>query len=122
MSDHSRIYIGAAFVAGILLTLGLRDLYPELKQRLHRQRIRKDRDQSTAAPDALVARSGPPTIVDGVEGCIGNTPLLRIKSLSEATGCEILAKAEVCFCLIVGDVENCLLTFDTVLKWSRPEL
>lgn len=27
-------------------------------------------------------------------GCIGNTPLIRIKSLSEATGCEILAKAE----------------------------
>ncbi|KAK9765000.1 Cysteine synthase 2 [Basidiobolus ranarum] len=33
-------------------------------------------------------------IVDGVEGLIGNTPLMRIKSLSEATGCEILAKAE----------------------------
>ena len=32
--------------------------------------------------------------VDGIEGCIGNTPLIRIKSLSEETGCEILAKAE----------------------------
>ncbi|BFZ63588.1 Cysteine synthase 2 [Saitoella coloradoensis] len=30
----------------------------------------------------------------GVEGLIGNTPLVKIKSLSEATGCEILAKAE----------------------------
>lgn len=37
----------------------------------------------------------PPPIVDGIEGCIGNTPLIRIKSLSEATGCDILAKAEV---------------------------
>ncbi|KAH3666540.1 hypothetical protein OGAPHI_003537 [Ogataea philodendri] len=27
---------------------------------------------------------------------IGNTPLLRIKSLSEATGCEIYAKMELC--------------------------
>ena len=34
-------------------------------------------------------------IVDGIEGTIGNTPLIRIKSLSKATGCEILGKAEV---------------------------
>ncbi|EEB06824.1 cysteine synthase Cys12 [Schizosaccharomyces japonicus yFS275] len=33
-------------------------------------------------------------IVNGVEGLIGNTKLVRIKSLSEATGCDILAKAE----------------------------
>ena len=33
-------------------------------------------------------------IVDGIEGLIGNTPLVRIRSLSEATGCVILAKAE----------------------------
>ena len=36
-------------------------------------------------------------IVDGVEGLIGNTKLVRIHSLSAATGCEILAKAEVSF-------------------------
>jgi len=35
-----------------------------------------------------------PQIPDGIEGCIGNTPLFKIRSLSEATGCEILAKAE----------------------------
>jgi cysteine synthase A len=29
-------------------------------------------------------------IVDGVDGLIGNTPLMRIRSLSEATGCTIL--------------------------------
>ncbi|KAF9420304.1 hypothetical protein BGZ94_009161 [Podila epigama] len=33
-------------------------------------------------------------ICDGVAGLIGNTPMVRIKSLSDATGCEILAKAE----------------------------
>ncbi|KAI9257267.1 tryptophan synthase beta subunit-like PLP-dependent enzyme [Phascolomyces articulosus] len=32
--------------------------------------------------------------VDGVDGLIGNTPLMRIRSLSEATGCTILGKAE----------------------------
>jgi cysteine synthase A len=31
----------------------------------------------------------------GVEGLIGNTPLMKIKSLSDATGCEILAKVEM---------------------------
>jgi len=30
----------------------------------------------------------------GVEGHVGNTPLLRLRRLSELTGCEILGKAE----------------------------
>jgi cysteine synthase len=34
-------------------------------------------------------------VQDGVLGCIGNTPMLVIKSLSDATGCRILAKAEL---------------------------
>lgn len=29
-----------------------------------------------------------------MEGAVGNTPLIRIRSLSEATGCEVLGKAE----------------------------
>src|SRR4051812_22383166 len=33
-------------------------------------------------------------VKDGFCGTIGNTPLLRIRSLSEITGCEILGKAE----------------------------
>lgn len=32
--------------------------------------------------------------VDGLIGAIGNTPLIRLRRASEATGCEILAKAE----------------------------
>ncbi|SGY14274.1 BQ5605_C010g06125 [Microbotryum silenes-dioicae] len=32
--------------------------------------------------------------VDGFVGAVGNTPLIRISSLSEETGCEILGKAE----------------------------
>lgn len=38
---------------------------------------------------------GTGSIKEGIEGCIGDTPLIKIKSLSEYTGCEILAKAEV---------------------------
>ena len=34
------------------------------------------------------------TDAEGIESTIGNTPLFVIKSLSEATGCTILAKAE----------------------------
>src|SRR3954466_2269241 len=33
-------------------------------------------------------------IVDGLVGAIGDTPLIRLRGASEATGCEILGKAE----------------------------
>ncbi|MBR0661428.1 cysteine synthase A [Neoroseomonas oryzicola] len=33
-------------------------------------------------------------IVDGFEGAVGNTPLIRLRRASAATGCEILGKAE----------------------------
>ncbi len=33
-------------------------------------------------------------IRDGFEGAVGETPLVRIRSLSEATGCTVLGKAE----------------------------
>jgi cysteine synthase A len=33
-------------------------------------------------------------IVDGFIGAVGNTPLIRLRRASEATGCEILGKAE----------------------------
>ena len=33
-------------------------------------------------------------IADGLIGAIGNTPLIRLRRASEATGCEILGKAE----------------------------
>ena len=33
-------------------------------------------------------------ILDGFEGAVGNTPLIRLAKLSDETGCEILGKAE----------------------------
>lgn len=98
MTDRSQVYTGAAFVAGVLLALGFRDLYPELKQRLlQKQQDKAQHSQERGSEDSpAAARLGPPAIVNGIEGCIGNTPLLRIKSLSDETGCEILAKAEAC--------------------------
>ena len=35
-----------------------------------------------------------PGITSGFVGAVGNTPLIRLHALSEATGCEILGKAE----------------------------
>src|ERR1700679_118839 len=37
---------------------------------------------------------GAPSVVNSVLGAIGNTPLIRLKAASDATGCEILGKAE----------------------------
>ncbi|KAJ5719901.1 Cysteine synthase 2 [Penicillium malachiteum] len=86
MPDHSAVYIGTAFVTGVCLTL----LCKEVLDSCRHEKLPSSDPQA----NALVARSGPPAIVEGIEGCIGNTPLFRIKSLSDETGCEILAKAE----------------------------
>ncbi|KAL4798286.1 tryptophan synthase beta subunit-like PLP-dependent enzyme [Aspergillus venezuelensis] len=99
MTEHSRIYIGSAFLAGVVLSIAFKDLfYPEIEERIREYRDARRLQSSSSAQDTstegLVARHGPPAIVEGIEGCIGNTPLFRIKSLSDATGCEILAKAE----------------------------
>ncbi|KAL4943819.1 hypothetical protein BDV06DRAFT_189036 [Aspergillus oleicola] len=99
MTDHSRIYIGSAFLAGVVLSIAFKDLfYPEIEERIREyrdaRRLRASDSLQDTPNEGLVVRHGPPAIVDGIEGCIGNTHLLRIKSLSDATGCEILAKAE----------------------------
>ena len=50
------------------------------------QVIARYRQGACGAPGAR--RGG---LVNGVEGLIGNTPLMRIRSLSELTGCEACA-------------------------------
>ncbi|KAI2709271.1 hypothetical protein CBS147332_6330 [Penicillium roqueforti] len=84
MPDHSTAYIGTAFVTGVCLALA----YQELSRPRH-----GDNEPELTSPKNGT-RAGPPSIVEGIEGCIGNTPLFRIKSLSDETGCEILGKAE----------------------------
>jgi cysteine synthase A len=120
LSNHPKAYgtaaLTAAFVAGILVTLGFKDLYPELEDQYQRRRRRRkprqssstesrrssffwgpvqleDHESSSSSSSAAAdnIRDG---IVDGIEGCIGNTPLVKLRSLSEATGRTILAKAE----------------------------
>lgn len=124
LTDHPKAYgsaaVAFAFTAGILVTLGFKDFYPDLESRFQRKRRRggttstavaseagskiteKDRRGSLfwGAPVQLedhepVSSSAHDRVeVDGIAACIGHTPLIRIRSLSEATGRTILAKAE----------------------------
>jgi cysteine synthase A len=106
MSEYrTRFYIGLSFVAGVLLTLGFKDVYPDLERRF-RRRLRTysvSRRFSMFSTPALQLKDNTLQksedeeieIPVGIEGCIGNTPLFKIRSLSDATGCDILAKAEV---------------------------
>ncbi|KAK2741894.1 hypothetical protein FQN57_005453 [Myotisia sp. PD_48] len=89
---HTRICIVAAFVTGVILTMGINLVYlnPAKQQKDFYLNPFDEEEQSAESH----REPTPPPIVDGIEGCIGNTPLIRIRSLSEATGCEILAKAE----------------------------
>lgn len=126
-----RLYLTSAFIAGILLTLGFKDFYPDLERRFRRGRrarlakasssgsssagIRdeiENNNKDIILDDRTIAGSINGSagggdggsrwddevvrdVPDGIEACVGNTPLFRIKSLSEETGCEIFAKAEV---------------------------
>lgn len=121
LRDHPKAYgtaaLTVAFAAGILVTLGFKDLYPDLEKRYQSQRKRLTRkpsgaqfrrssiffDQSALEPALELVELEDHEeedegeyrpVADGIEGCIGNTPLIKIRSLSEATGCVILAKAE----------------------------
>ncbi|KAI1759971.1 PALP-domain-containing protein [Hypoxylon sp. FL1150] len=119
LSDHPKAYgtaaVAVAFAAGILITLGAKDLYPDLERRFQERKTGgkprrgtdarrssifwrpvelEDHDvggSSVPGPTQIPRDTG---ISDGIEGCIGRTPLIKIRSLSEATGRTILAKAE----------------------------
>lgn len=103
MEYRPKLYAISAFIAGILLTLGYKDLYPDLEWRFGRRRRAKRTAVSAGLDDSGRItledheRVGAATVEvpEGIEACIGNTPLFKIKSLSSETGCDILAKAEV---------------------------
>jgi hypothetical protein len=107
-SIHPRFYTAIAFVAGVLVTLGFKDFYPGLERRFRRRwhqaciRAGTAKGENEVRPTDTTSRGRGRAncrpayrVIEGVEGCIGNTPLFKIKSLSEETGCDILGKAEV---------------------------
>lgn len=103
MDSRLRLYVAGAFMLGVALTLGYKDVYPDLERRFRQGRRRASTyveskvafslNQEVVLKDNSQDPNG--EIREGIEGCIGNTPLLKIRSLSQATGCEVLAKAEV---------------------------
>ncbi len=108
MDSYHRACIVAAFFTGVALALALKDALNHFQGDAG-DPIGDDISESPNAPSTLyptrldlqdntnrsVKDTAESTIALGIEGCIGNTPLLKIKSLSKATGCNILAKAEV---------------------------
>ncbi|PSR70983.1 hypothetical protein PHLCEN_2v13159 [Hermanssonia centrifuga] len=75
---------------GILLGFSLSVTSTSLA--LYFQKRRRDLTNAQFKPSPIDLRSD--EVVNGVTGLIGNTPLVRIKSLSDALGVEILGKAE----------------------------
>lgn len=108
VENHRKLYTSAAlvfaFAAGIVVTLGYNDVFPDLEARYQKRR-RLSRASSTILPRRPPVHLEDHTVDDsndrvaealpaGVEALIGNTPLIQIKSLSHATGRTILAKVE----------------------------
>jgi cysteine synthase A len=118
LDNRNKLTATGGFLLGIIVTIGFKDLYPDLEQSFQ-QRLRRLRGQqniqhplpgqpdyvrledhtgrksSLIPPDAHdTRRTQQHEIAVGVESLIGNTPLIKLKSLSKATGCEILAKAD----------------------------
>jgi cysteine synthase len=111
LSNHPKIYgtaaLTVAFLAGILITLGFKDFYPDLERRYQRRRgqasssVNSQPGGNYLLPVKLEDHTkrqsvaGPPPIPEGIEATIGKTPLFKIRSLSDELGIEILAKAEL---------------------------
>jgi len=121
LDNKGKVTSTGGFLLGILATLAFKDFYPDLEHSFQR-RIRRlrgpevhhplpgqpdyvrleDRTRQTSTllvTDEHDARrtkdlADAEAIAVGIEGLIGNTPLIKLKSLSDATGCEILAKCE----------------------------
>jgi cysteine synthase A len=106
MSDHSRYYILGAFLLGVALTTAYNKRLSaassddeDSKRLLQQQQALVSKYAKTGDLDTLEKlladiEGGRGNIKEGIEGCIGDTPLIKIKSLSEYTGCDIFAKAE----------------------------
>ncbi|KAJ2760873.1 Cysteine synthase 2 [Coemansia sp. BCRC 34490] len=75
---HLSLFMAVAVAAA---TIGCRMLVPQPAARRDRGKSGKRQTQ-------------PMEIKEGVAGLIGNTPMMRINSLSEATGCTVLGKCE----------------------------
>lgn len=112
MPDYTKYYVAGAFLTGIAVTTAYNrhltassgnDKSQDGQKQQHKLLSRLSKINDLAAlkktlvelESSLAKGEGGGDIKEGIEGCIGDTPLIRIKSLSEYTGCDILVKAEV---------------------------
>lgn len=118
LDNRNKLTATGGFLLGIIVTIGFKDFYPDLEQSFQ-QRMRRIRGETniphpppgqpdfvrledhTRRKSSVLPADGRDSrrtrryeVAVGVEGLIGNTPMIKLESLSEATGCEILAKAE----------------------------
>lgn len=119
LTNQKKLTATGGVIVGVILTLTFKDLYPDLQYSFERRLRRLQRssiphpppgqadyvrleDHTRKHSKAIVSAADPRrssvpedlVIPDGVDGLIGNTPLIRLLSLSEETGCEVLAKCE----------------------------
>ena len=119
LDNRNKLTATGGFLLGILVTLGFKDFYPDLELAFRRRirvvrglphpppgqpnylRLEDHTERSTSKSDRYEGHlhskgsiTRTESIGAGVESLIGETPLIELQSLSQATGCEILAKAE----------------------------
>ncbi|GAA5830203.1 hypothetical protein JCM5353_003693 [Sporobolomyces roseus] len=78
-------------ILGFSFSLSLTQLAVYVKERYKRRYLTR---QGKREDDQAKVEIRKESVVEGVEGLIGNTPLIRINSLSDLTGVEILGKCE----------------------------
>ena len=81
-----------SFVTGSIVSYGILKSSPKLLSTSFL--TNKDPNQTTPSSATSPIVPPPQQVRDGIAGLIGRTPLVRIHSLSLATGCEIYGKAE----------------------------
>lgn len=109
VDNRNKLTATGGFLLGIIACLGFKDFYPDLERAYQRssRQVRRIARPSSGKVERLsledhendleritTSTSNGYEIREGVDGLIGNTPLIKLRALSEATGCEILAKAE----------------------------
>ncbi|KAF2719912.1 PALP-domain-containing protein [Polychaeton citri CBS 116435] len=117
LTNQKKLTATGGILIGIICTLAFKDIYPDLElsfqRRLRRVRSSKlphtppqegdylrledhTRTASVVNPgDSVIRAKNPaPAIREGLEGLIGNTPLIKLPALSAELGVEILVKCE----------------------------
>lgn len=88
-------YVAAAFLAGLAAAYTIHEIYKATTGvKTSRARYMTRRPSILFADKEVEKPSVSDPVGKGIESTIGNTPLIIIKSLSQATGCTILAKCE----------------------------